>query len=120
MSIDSAIYSQATATYLVNTSTEKKIQLILKSGEYSKIEVTINPIKNSLTQIVFYRSSKNASEISAEKIVVNYTEVKINNDIPSSLFSEKKFVKKNGDKLELTSAYKNYRLIDENKSINSK
>lgn len=118
MSIDTAMYKNATAKYLINTATEKKIQLLFNSGQYSKIEVSINAVNNSLTQIIYFSTSKSANEVSAEKIVVDYTEVKMNNEISPSLFSEKKIFKKNGDKLELVDAYKNYRLIDENKSIN--
>jgi hypothetical protein len=117
MSVDSAMYANAKVKYLINNATEKKIQIISKGTAYSKVEISINTADNTMKQIIFYTENNNGDDSSTEKVVVDYTNVKINTTISSAVFAEQKFIVVTGKKATTTKAYSGYQLIDENTPV---
>lgn len=107
--------------YLVNTASEKRLQLSYKDNMLSKVELSINPETNTITQLVYYYNTKHpAAGNSAEKVVVSYTGVELNKNIDNSLFSEKKYVTVKKNKVVPAQAYASYKLINPEESLSQK
>ncbi|MGD1844289.1 MAG: outer membrane lipoprotein carrier protein LolA [Salibacteraceae bacterium] len=89
----------------------RTIRLNLQDPYYERIEITVDTRKKVIQNfVVFYRD---IDEISLERAEITYSKVELNPRLPKSTFSEKSIVKAQGKQLELTDAYRQYKLIDQ-------
>lgn len=104
-------------SYLVNTTIEKKIQLVYKNNAIDKIELSIDPSKNTITQLVYYyNTNKPEYTNSAAKVIVVYTDVELNKIIDDSYFSVNKFISVKKDKIIPLKNYANYQVINQDEA----
>lgn len=114
--LDSALFlmtKDVDVKYLVNSTTEKCIQVTDKAMGGSKMEIWITPLKNTLNKIIYYTENTEGNTKVMKKVVVKYNNMKVNNSIPDEVFSEKKYIKKNISGISLTSDFSKYELVNE-------
>lgn len=94
--IDSLVRSSA-LTLINTTGINRRIRLQLRDhAMYEKMEVVINAADGHVEEMTYwYKKTEEAPQ--AAKVIVTYSQVKLNTNIPESVFSEKKYIqKKNG------------------------
>lgn len=116
---DSSLYGK-NQIELQTSANGRKTYLVKTPGSsyFEKMLITINVLSNTLDEIVYYYKAN--EEISGSKVVVTYTDVKINSDIPPSAFSEKRYITKHGEQLNGIGKYSGYKLVDSTKKISTK
>lgn len=104
-------------SYLQNTTAEKRMQLIYKNNALAKLELSINPVDNTIIQLIYYYDTKNpAFNNSAAKVIIDYSNVELNKAISDSHFSENKFIAIKKDKIIPLNIYSNYQLVNQDQT----
>lgn len=96
---------------LVNTTGATRTVVVKeKNSIYEKTEITINAVTLAMEKVVYYY---NAIETGSKpSFVVVYKNVKFDEEIPDSQFSEKKYIKRKGGEILPAGAYSKYSIID--------
>lgn len=112
LNIDSLVKSQNTQTrYLVNTSEEKKIEMLPpKGGDIKMISMSFNPKTFALKQIIYLYSDETKNLSGNSKVIVTYSNFS-SVCKESSLFDQSPFVKIKNDKIEATKEYKHFKIF---------
>ena len=104
-------WAQASKIKLLNTDgASRRIELSGNDPVYEKTEITINATNYQLEQVVFYY--RKLEDGSSPKLIVRYSNVKINSGLNDSEFSEKKYIQKKNGELIASPAWSNYKVID--------
>lgn len=101
----------ATEITLLNTSGATRTVVVKeKNSIYEKTEITINAVTLVMEKVVYYY---NAIETGSKpSFVVVYRNVKFDENIPDSQFSEKKYIQRKGGEIIPAGAYSKYSIID--------
>lgn len=109
--LDTALLKAAKIKLKSQEGKRKIIEIVPGNKMYDKIEVVINSDNNTLEAITYYYA---ASELTPyQKLKISYGSIRINPKIPSSVFSEAKFVTKKGGKIVPVGQWSQYRLVDQ-------
>jgi outer membrane lipoprotein-sorting protein len=102
---------QATTMRLLNTTgATRTIELTSATDMYEKTVLTINAQTYTLERIVYhYKALQNGSKPVFE---VKYQNVKLNESIPGSKFSEKQYIDRKAGNIAPAPAWNKYRIID--------
>ena len=103
--------------YLVNTKQEKRIQLNYKEGKISKIEISINPIDNTIMELVYYYNTTADYSNSVAKVIIKYSNVELNKTISESMFSENNFISVKKDKIVALKEYQKYQVVNQSEAL---
>jgi len=117
LNIDSLIGAQSSMlSYLVNTATEKRIQIVDAESSYKRIEISLDPESSTLRQIVYVFRDRDVKQGKAARVVIDYRQVSLNKPLDRALFSEATYIRKRSGNLVPADAYRQYRIIDEGKA----
>lgn len=85
--------------------------------ENNKMEITLNAATSVIEQLVIYpkAGADTEEEYAAEKIVVKYTNIKLNAAIAEAGFSEKRFIVFRKNEIVPSEKFKTYKIIDQRK-----
>lgn len=118
--IDSAVLffgKNVYVNYISNTPKEKRLLIKYKNGNIDKIEMTINPVNNTLTEMIYYYNMQAPGySQSVEKTVIRFMNIQLNNSIPESLFSESKYVIIKKSKVTASANYAKYKIINQDET----
>jgi hypothetical protein len=111
---DSSIFKNAKLHFLSQTSQLHVIELKYDhDAMYDKIEISIDPTTNYLTKVVYYYAKIKGKAPAYAKTEINYTNIKLGEQIDNTVFSEKKFISVSKDKITPLSIYGSYEVIDQ-------
>lgn len=107
---DSAWLS-ANKILLLNTDGPfRRLEISGNDPVYEKTEITINAQTYALEQVVFFYQKQ--EDGSKPKLVVRYTDVRLNSGLTEADFSEKQYIQKKNGTLIAAPAWSNYKIID--------
>lgn len=109
--LDSVLFANATLKMKAKDGRRSIIEIRPKNSEYEKIEVTIGTAENTLQEVVYFFPAN--EDIPYQKITITYTDTKINSKIPSSVFSEGRFITKKSNKIQPAGKWASFRLVDQ-------
>lgn len=108
---------KSTMTYVANTAAEKRILVIDPEGAYEKVEIRIDPKTGLMSQLTMISKEEAGNESGAQKVVVQYSDVKLNQPITVSFFSEKSYITRKGKTIAASPLYKSFKVIDQGSNI---
>lgn len=104
-------WAAATKIKLLNTDGDsRRVEISGNDPFYEKTEITINATTYQLEQVVFYYRKQ--EDGSSPKLLVRYSNVKINAGLTDAEFSEKKYIQKKNGELVASPAWSSYKIID--------
>jgi hypothetical protein len=112
INIDSLIKSsKSIIKYLINNSTEKKIEIYSKDEDIEQIIISLNP-KSLVIKSIEYLYSKESVKLSGNsKVIIQYTDFLLETKNPE-LLSQKKYIIKKSNQIVATKLYQTYKLIN--------
>ncbi len=111
INVDSLVKSQKTKTrYLVNTPSEKKIEILPNDGSIKSISMSFNPKTLALKEIIYLYTEEVQKNTGNAKVIVTYSNFSGECKSPE-LFDQSSYIKIKKDKIEAREAYKNYKLV---------
>jgi hypothetical protein len=115
MNLDSAVMSKAEVHYLTGGTDEICLEVKGKGLSSQRMDIYIDSRNYTLKRIVLFYSDEEAKKSKMSKVVIEYSQTKLNNPIAASLFSENKYIVKKGSEIKPSDAFKKYQLVDESK-----
>lgn len=118
--LDSAMIlmtKETDVTYSAISPIESSIQIAYKGNSGSKQEIIINKATNTLSRIIYYSQNMDGNVKTSTKVVVKYSNIKLDESIPDDFFSEKKYITKKLGLISLSRNYSNYQLVNESPNI---
>lgn len=113
--LDSTMYQGYQLKFLEQGATLDRIEITLDDPEsgYSSIRLHIDPRNYTLLQVEYYYKAGSPETSTYEKATITYTNVKLNEKIPDSVFSTDTYFTQKKGELVLAPAFGTYRLIDQ-------
>lgn len=112
MNIDSLIKSsKSVIKYVVNNSTEKKIEIYSKDEDIEYVIISLNP-KSYILKAVEYKYSKESVKLSGNsKVMIQYTQFLLETKNPELLF-QNKYISKKSNHIVATKQFQSYKLLN--------
>jgi hypothetical protein len=112
MNIDSLIKSsKSVIKYVVNNSTEKKIEIYSKDDDIEYVIISLNP-KSYILKAVEYKYSKESVKLSGNsKVMIQYTQFLLETKNPELLF-QNKYIAKKSNHIVATKQFQSYKLLN--------
>jgi len=118
INIDSLLKAdKSTMSYVANTAAEKRILVLNPESNYEKVEIRIDPKTGMMTQLTLVNREEKGNESGAQKVVVQYTGLRLNQPVPASFFSEKAYIVKKGKTIAAAPLYKSFKVMDQGSNI---
>ena len=117
--LDTALFNKNQIELKSYGNGQETFKVLTPGNEFfEKMEVTLDISSYTLSEIIYYY--KSSEDISGSKVIVNYSDVKLNKAMSASVFSERAYIEKKGDKLHGIGKYVGYKLLDNTKAAEKK
>ena len=112
MNIDSLIKSsKSVIKYVLNNSTEKRIEIYSKDEDIEYVIISLNP-KSYILKAVEYKYSKESVKLNGNsKVTIQYTQFLLETKNPELLF-QNKYITIKSNQIVATKQYQSYKLIN--------
>ncbi len=95
--LDSTLFKNAQVKIVGQVGDIKKVEIIQKDDVYTRLVLSINLKTFLLTEVVYYLND--SEELGYSKLIVSYSDIKLNRELSESFFSEKQYIEKRGGKI---------------------
>ena len=107
---DSAWLAATDISLLNSTGATRIVVIKEKNSIYEKTEITINATTYALEKVVYYYNTMETGGKPA--FVVTYKNVRFDEKISDTQFSEKKYIQRKGGTISPAASWSNYKIID--------